>query len=172
MNNLQLIEATKEHRNVLRALFDLYAHDFSPMTGADVQADGRYTPNDFLTGWWDAHGEVFHPFLLKVDGQWAGFAWVEEGSYIEPDNDDVNHWLMEEFFIVRKYRGKGVGEWFARALFERFPGTWEVGEMHPNMDAQRFWRMVIGRYAGEYDEITVNNDRWDGPVQRFSKGVV
>ncbi len=164
----EIIEATKEHRGVLRALFELYAHDFSPMTGSDVSANGMYTGDDFLSDWWDERGDVWHPFLLQIDGNWAGFAWVEEGSYIEPMDDQVNHWLMEEFFIVRKYRGRGVGEWFARELFDRFPRTWEVGEIDANTDAQRFWRKVIGRYTnGAFDEVVVNNDRLKGPVQRF-----
>lgn len=169
MQSAEVVRATKKHRHVLCALFELYAHDFSPMTGADVNANGTFTEDNFLEGRWDGHGDVFHPFLLKIDSKWAGFAWVEEGSYIDADDDDVNHWLMEEFFIVRKYRGKGMGEWFARAVFDQFPGIWEVGEIHANTDAQRFWRKIIGRYVGDnmFDEIVVNSDAWEGPVQRF-----
>ncbi len=164
--NLEIIPAVPEHRPVLRALFELYAHDFSPMTGADVNARGTYTEDHFLIGWWDEHAHAFYPFLLRVDGHWAGFAWVEVGSYIAPGR--MRHWLMEEFFILRKYRGRGLGEWFAAQLFDRFPGVWEVGEIHENTDAQAFWRKVIGRYTGgRFEEMTVNNERWVGPVQRF-----
>ena len=164
MNNAEIVSATKAHRTVLRQLFELYAHDFSPMTGADVnEATGMWTDESFLShAWRDPH---FHPYLLKVNDKWAGFAWVEEGSYIRPGEDE--HWLMEEFFILRKYRNKGVGEWFARALFGRHAGAWEVGEIHENVEAQQFWRKVIGRYAGAFDEVIVDNDRWVGPVQRF-----
>jgi predicted acetyltransferase len=162
---LQVVEAARKHQTVLRHLFELYAHDFSPMTGEDVnEATGMWTDDAFLAnGWNDPH---FHPYLLKADGKWAGFAWVEWGSYINPDDDA--HWLMEEFFIMRKYRQQGIGEWFARALFARHAGTWEVGEIHENEPAQHFWRKVIGRYAGVFDEVIVDNDRWTGPVQRFS----
>lgn len=164
MNSLEIVLATKKHRRVLRALFELYAHDFSPMTQADVREDtGMWTDDSFLADAWE-DGE-FYPFLLRVVGKWAGFAWVEVGSYIAPGK--ARHWLMEEFFVLRKYRGQGVGEWFARELFNRFPGVWEVGEIRANTDAQRFWRTVIGRYAGEFEEIVVNNGRWEGPVQRF-----
>jgi predicted acetyltransferase len=166
MNNAQIIPATKEHRRVLRALFELYAHDFSPMTRADVRDDtGMWTDDSFLADAWE--GDTFHPFLLRVSGRLAGFAWVEEGSYIRPNED--RHWLMEEFFILRKYRGQGVGEWFATQLFDRFRGAWEVGEIRENKDAQAFWRKVIGRYTrGQYEEVIVVNERWEGPVQRFT----
>ncbi len=163
--NLEIIEATQKHRAILRQLFELYAHDFSPMTGEDVnEVTGRWTDDAFLANAW--HGDPhFRPYLLRANGRWAGFAWVEWGSYIDPDEDE--HWLMEEFFILRKYRRQGIGEWFARALFDRFPGTWEVGEIHENVDAQRFWRKVIGRYAA-FDEVIVDNAQWVGPVQRFT----
>jgi len=160
-----IIEATSAQCEVLRALFELYIHDFSPMTGADVDERGRYTDDDFLAGWWDDYKDVFHPFLLAIDSKWAGFALVEVGSYVMSDEDQ--HWLIEEFFVVRKYRGQGHGEWFARALFDRFPGTWEIGQIDANTGAQLFWRKVIGRYADTFDEIRVQNDRWQGPVQRF-----
>jgi predicted acetyltransferase len=161
---METIAATDRYRAVLRRLFELYAHDFSPMTGADVDERGAFTDDDFLREAFE-HGD-FHAFLLRIDGRWAGFAFVLQGSYVAPG---VNrHWLVEEFFVMRKYRGRGAGEWFARQLFARFPGVWEVGEIHENMDAQRFWRKVIGRYTdGRYEEIDVNNARWEGPVQVF-----
>jgi predicted acetyltransferase len=165
MEGAEIIPATKKHRRVLRALFELYEHDFSPMTGQDVNAHGEFTVENFPLDWWEEHGDAFHPFLLTMDGKWAGFAFVGEGSYTQ--SGETRHWLMEEFFVLRKYRGQGVGAWFAMQLFDRFPGAWEVGEIHANTNAQRFWRKVIGRYAGEFEEIVVGNDRWDGPVQRF-----
>lgn len=170
MNNLEIVEAGPHHRAVLRHLFELYAHDFSPMTQSDVNERGMFTEDDFLLGWWDRYGDAFHPFLLRAGGRFAGFAWVEQGSYIRPNRD--HHWLMSEFFILRKYRGRGIGEWFAAQLFARFPGVWEVGEIPENADAQAFWRKVIGRYTGgRFEEIAVHNDRWEGPVQRFDSAM-
>jgi predicted acetyltransferase len=166
MQGAVIIPATKRHRRVLRALFELYAHDFSPMTGADMDAHGAFTDDDFPMRWWQTRGDAFHPFLLTLQGVWAGFAFVGEGSYIRPGED--RHWLMEEFFILRKYRRRGLGEWFATQLFDRFPGVWEVGEIRENVDAQAFWRKVIGRYTGgRFEEVIVSNEHWEGPVQRF-----
>ncbi|MFN4294583.1 MAG: GNAT family N-acetyltransferase, partial [Thermoflexales bacterium] len=158
--------ATKRHCRVLRALFELYAHDFSPITGADVDDQGAFTDEDFPLSWWQSLGDAFHPFLLALHGAWAGFAYVGEGSYIRPGQD--HHWLMDEFFILRKYRRRGLGEWFATQLFNRFPGVWEVGELRENLDAQAFWRKVVGRYTGgRFEEVEVQSQRWTGPVQRF-----
>ncbi len=75
---------------------------------------------------------------------------------------------MSEFFVMRKYRRQRVGEGAARALFDRFPGRWEVSEVPENPGAQAFWRKVIAEYTGGcYEEQVLDDERWEGPVQVF-----
>lgn len=58
-----------------------------------------------------------------------------------------------EFFVLRKFRGAGVGERIARQLFDRFRGRWEVQRLARNTPALAFWRKVIGRYTdGRFQE--------------------
>jgi predicted acetyltransferase len=160
---IEVLPATPQHRPLLRNLFELYCHDFSPMTGEDVQDTGLYTGEEFRAEWPESG---WHPFLVTVDRKWAGFAWVVTNvSYVTPGADHV--W-MDEFFVMRKYRRQGVGERVAHYLFEMFPGTWEVGEIPENVEAQAFWRKIIHRYTGgQFQEIS-NNARWRGPVQIFT----
>jgi predicted acetyltransferase len=158
---IDLIRAAPSQRSLLRQLYELYCHDFSPMTKAEIGDDGFWTGDDFLDPW----PEDLHIYLIRVDRNWAGFAWVAFGSYIDPHSANF---LMDEFFILRKYRRRGVGEWAAVWLFNQYPGTWEVGEIPENVDAQTFWRAVIARYTDNgYREVPVNNGRWQGPVQIF-----
>ena len=158
---IELRRATPQQRSLLRQLYELCAYDFSAMTGVDIGADGYWTSDDFLRSWSDE----LHIYLIAVDGWWAGFAWVAFGGYIHPH---AEHILMDEFFVLRKYRRRGVGEWAAVWLFNQYPGTWEVGEIPENVTAQKFWRTVIGRYTdGQYREVDVDNERWRGPVQIF-----
>jgi predicted acetyltransferase len=159
----EIIRAGRGHRAVLRQLFELYAYEFSAWNGEDVDEAGRFTPDDFLMDGWGRRGGVGR-YLLRVDGCWAGFAFVERGSYVDPGG--ASHWLMEEFFVLRKYRGRGCGEWLARGLFERLPGVWEIGEIPENVDATAFWRKVLARVReGEFIEQFVQNEAWHGPVQ-------
>ncbi len=158
---IELQRATPQQRLLLRQLYELYAYDFSPMTGADIGADGCWTDDGFLRSWPDE----LHIYLIAVDGWWAGFAWVAFGGYIDPR---AEHILMDEFFVLRKYRRRGIGEWAAVWLFNHYPGTWEVGEIPENVEAQQFWRTIISRYTdGKYQEVNVDNERWHGPVQIF-----
>jgi predicted acetyltransferase len=160
---IDLVRATPSRRSLLRQLYELYCHDFSPMTKADLGDDGYWTGDDFLDPWTDD----LHIYLIKTDRHWAGFAWIAFGGYSDPSA--IDHYLMDAFFILRKYRRRGVGEWAAVWLFNHYPGTWEVGEIPENVEAQRFWRTIIGRYTeGHYREVIVNNERWHGPVQVFT----
>jgi predicted acetyltransferase len=162
--NIEIIPATPQHRTLLWHLFELYCHDFSEMTGEDVSEAGTYTGDDFLAHWPEAG---WHPFLVSVDSHWAGFAWVRTGkSYVTPGANNV--WL-DEFFVIRKYRRQGVGERVAAHLFDKFPGVWEVGEIPNNVNAQAFWRKVIGRYTGgDFQEVEGGSVTWRGPIQVFS----
>ncbi len=159
---IDLIRAAPSHRLLLRQLYELYCYDFSPMTQEEIGDDGCWTGDDFLDPW----PEDLHIYLIRVDKRWAGFAWVAFGGYVDPNSANF---LMDEFFILRKYRRRGVGEWAAVWLFNQYPGAWEVGEIPENTDAQCFWRTVIGRYTDDaYREVSVNNGRWHGPVQVFT----
>jgi predicted acetyltransferase len=134
-------------RDVLARLLELYTHDFSERTGADVGVDGTFGWKD-LDRWWREPDR--RPFFLRVDGRLAGFALVHSG-----DPHD-----MAEFFVLRKYRRGGVGTQAARLVFARFPGAWQVRQQWANTAATAFWRRTVpvGSTEDEVDE---------GPVQRF-----
>jgi predicted acetyltransferase len=159
----KLIRARQMHRLLLRQLFELYVHEFSAWTQVDVDSDGRFTPDDFLLDGWrrrDGGGR----YLLQADGQWAGFAFVERGSYVAPGA--AVHWLMDEFFILRRYRGRGAGRWFAVEIMRQHPGAWEVGQIPENTAATAFWRRVLAPFEhGVFEEKFVQNDAWHGLVQ-------
>lgn len=60
---------------------------------------------------------------------------------------------MAEFFVLRAWRGRGIGRRAVLALFDRFRGKWEISELPRNAPAIRFWRRVIGGYRdGRYTE--------------------
>jgi len=144
----------------LMALFELYVYDFSELVDIDVADDGRFrTPP--LDGYFtDAR---WHAFFIRVDGNLAGFALVQQRSRLTGDESVTD---MAEFFVLRKYRRQRVGERAARWLFARFPGRWEIRQKPNNQDATTFWRRILTDYA--YEEELLDDERWHGPVQRFT----
>jgi predicted acetyltransferase len=76
---------------------------------------------------------------------------------------------MEQFFILKRYRGTGAGFSLAKHVLSSHPGLWEIGQMPCNQAAQGFWRKVINRLtAGAYVEVTVTEGWWQGVVQKFN----
>ena len=128
--NLQVVCATEEQAPILANLLELYVHDFSEFVHLELGQDGRFGYEKLPLYWTEA---TRHPFLISVDGRWAGFALVKRGSGVaqvarDPEGrDDV--WDMAEFFIVRGQRRRGVGASAAREVWRRVPGGWEVRVM-------------------------------------------
>ena len=127
---VEIVEVAPAQREVVARLVELYQYDFSEFDDADVDRAGAYG-YAFLDRYWIEPER--HAFLLRIGGKWAGFALVRTGN----PND------MAEFFVMRKYRRSGVGTTFARDLFTRFPGRWQVRELEANVPAQQFWRRAI-----------------------------
>lgn len=161
---LDIIEVNREtHDALFRNLYQFYLYDFSEMLEFPVEADGRYEEDDIDHLW---RNPVGHGFLLKVNGELAGLAIVEEWTKDPTSAEAVIN--MDEFFVLRKFRRRGVGEGFARALFDKFPGRWRVAQVPENTAAQRFWRRVIGAYSNQqFEDSTWTHGTRSGPVQYF-----
>ena len=159
---LQLISF--EHKNVLRNLMELCQHDYSEFSGDDINEHGLFDYR-YLDNYWTESGR--YPFFIRVPGKLAGFALFRE---LETDQQEATYSLAE-FFILRKYRRKRIGEQAACHLFDQFQGRWKVKQEAENIPAQRFWRAVIARYTqGTFQEVAEAD--WNGPIQLFSTSTV
>lgn len=127
---VEVIEAVEDDRTVIRRLLQLYHYDFSEFDGSDVNSHGEYLHRYLDEYWTDPDRRAF---LFRIGGAWAGLALVFTG---EPRD-------MAEFFVLRKYRGHGVGAEAAASLFERYPGRWTVRQQLTNPAATAFWRKAI-----------------------------
>ena len=90
------------------------------------------------------------PFWLKVDDANAGFALVSRDV-------QAAHFEMEEFFVVREYRHRGIGLAAARRLIGRYPGPWTITQRESNARAIAFWHRVLDGFV-DYDETTTERD--------------
>lgn len=144
----EVIPALPEHEPILARILELYIYDFSDFLEVELHEDGRFEyPHLHL--YWEENGR--YPFLVKVNGRWAGFVFVRRGSQI---HESVDVWDMAEFFIMRKYRRLGVGMRVAQEIWRRFPGKWEVRIMDLNERAKPFWSRAIGGFLGEPNRPT------------------
>jgi len=160
---ISLGPATKAERAALDNLMQLYIYDWSELRPLDVADDGRFPDYPLDAYWKDAWR---HPLLLRVDGRLAGFALVSARSRLTGAEGVFD---MAEFFVMRRFRRKGVGLAAAAAAFDRFRGPWEIRQRDEATAATAFWRRAVDRYTGgSYREVRWNDPAWIGPVQMFS----
>ncbi len=157
--DIQVVEAGYEDKPVLRNLMELYVYDFSEFIDCDVNEHGLYDYG-YVDHYWTENGR--YPFLIRVDGKLAGFVLVRETG-----EGPGRRLMVTEFFVMRKYRRKGVGKFAAWQTFDRFHGIWKIGEVKTNTPAVQFWRAIVGEYThGNFQEVN-DDPSWDGPMQVF-----
>lgn len=155
---VEVIRAASEQEPVLANLLELYAHDFSEFIDLQLQPNGRYG-NAGLSRFWEDDEHL--PFLVWVDGHLAGFVLAEKGSRI---NRDPRMWDVAEFFVVRRYRRRGVGAAVAHEVWRRIPGPWEVRVLEANAPARAFWRAAVGAFTGSPPRsifVEQQGNRWE-----------
>ncbi len=142
---VELIPAGEADRDVLQAMGRFYVYDMSEYTGWSCPPNGLYECADFGP-YWSEPGA--HCFFVEVAGERAGFVLIDRNGTLPHTEFNV-----AEFFVLRKFKGRGIGRIAARMIFDRFRGPWEVMQLLDNNGAIAFWRRVIGAYTtGRYDE--------------------
>ena len=139
-----------EQKSVFVQMMELYNYDFSVFSGDDINEYG-YFGYPRIDDYWNEEGR--YPFFIRADGKLAGLVLVR--SCCEYTHLKAPH-NIAEFFVMQKYRRKGVGKAAAMKVFDMFPGGWEISQWTSNLPAQRFWKQVVAEYThGKYDTFTV-----------------
>jgi len=159
-HTITLKRATIQDKPVLRNLLELYLHDMSEFDQSDVDSHGCFVYN-YLDHYWTENDR--HAYLFLVDERLAGFALVNRHSVSGEDR-----WSMAEFFVMRKYRGSGIGRQAAVAVFDLWPGKWIVMQLADHPGSHASWRKVIGDYTGgDFEERNPEAGSQIGPIQLF-----
>lgn len=146
---------TRDADTILRNLFEHYLHDMAVWFEFDTKESGAY---EFPTG--EIWEQGYQVNLLYNGRLPVGFALIGSGEEFVRQAG-VND--IDEFFVLRRYRRRGVGRAFATTLFDRMPGDWLVRVFQRNRDGIPFWRSTIDLYTGSsFSETThtVNGYPW------------
>ena len=159
---VEIKKASVQQKPILQNLLQLYLYDFSEFAGADVNEEGIFEDRNLDTYWQSDPTRI--PFLVFVDEKIAGFVLLNSKTCLYKQGEAK---AFAEFFVMRKYRNKGIGKKVAFTLFEKFPGKWEIRQLEENKHAQEFWRKIIREYTkGNFQEIA-RHKKWRGPIQTF-----
>ena len=139
--DIQIIKASLEQKCIIAQLYELYTYEMTYLVDFDINDNGYYGYDDLPLYWQDPHR---HPYLVWVNKKLAGFALVQKGSPIETDPDV---WDIAEFFIMCKFRKKGIGQFVAKQIWSEFNGSWQVRVWDNNKTAHSFWDTVIEEFV-------------------------
>ena len=150
---LKLIPASLEDYPTLQNMGRFYVYDMSEYMGNEagweMPEDGLYECIDFKKYW---QADAAFPFLIRYKNELVGFLIVDKKG-----SDAAVDYNMAQFFIIRKFKGQGVGQFIAHQCFDKFKGTWEVMVMPGNQGAYQFWRSVITSFtSSNYTEFQKN----------------
>lgn len=159
---MDISEATLSEKTLIQHMMQLYQYDFSEFEGNDLDDYGMFGYK-YLDHYWVEEGRT--PLIVRVAKHLAGFVLVNKHSYTAEDR-----FCIAEFFIMRKYRRKGMGRKVARRVFDMFGPLWEVQQTKENTVAQAFWMKVVKEYTnGVFDYYENGIGDWSGPVQVFMR---
>lgn len=139
---IRLEVATKVQRSLIENLFTYYVYDMSEFMAWNPDEMGQYSFNStILDAYWQQGDHT--PYLIMVDGNVAGFALVRR----YPTAAHV--WDMGQFFVLRKYKGQGVGKCVLEKIVKAHPGQWQIRVLKENMGAQLFWQSAVRALVSE-----------------------
>lgn len=138
----ELVPVAEDEKEILRNLLEKYHYEFSQYTLEDVNSLGLYGYS-YLDNYWTE--ERRWAFFIKAEGRLAGFAMVND--YPEAPDRETDY-VLSEFFVLYKYRRRGVGRCAAFSVFDRFPGRWQLKRHPHNLPSAAFWDRVISEYTG------------------------
>lgn len=147
--SLQPIEIKERH--VLENLFSYYVYEFSRALAISPDKNGKFTvESDKLNPYWlrDDH----HAYFILCDGELAGFVLVRR----YPPNIAV--WDIDQFFVLRKFKGKGVGKKALMSVLEKQPGNWQIRILKENIRVLGFWQTVVESLVGEAYSLGLEPD--------------
>lgn len=166
LNEIKFIPATLNEYPIIQNIGRFYVYDMSKYFGREkewaIPEDGLYECIDFKKYWEDKNS---FPFLLRYQNEILGFVIIDKKG----SSSDVD-FNMAQFFILRKFNGKGIGRYVAQECFKKFSGIWEVMVLPGNEGAYRFWRETIQNYTNNnFSEYTCNIAHFDNKRRNLFK---
>ena len=143
----------KEEKEVLKNLLEKYQYEHSQYDKRDVNNSGLFEYT-YLDSYWTEKN--WFPYFIKVDNILAGFVMVNDYKETKADTN----YTVSEFFILYKYRRKGVGKFAVKYIFEKHNGKWQLS-FHPNNETSKvFWLDTINEYTKGNYKLIENNKDW------------
>ena len=146
---VKIVEAAPSDKPKFEQLLDQYLSELKTHREFNVGATDS-TTYPYLDSYWNEEGR--HPYLFYYKNELAGFSFIRDTQSTESKSSQV-----AEFYVIPEKRGIGIGQEVAFAIFEMFPGHWELQVNSKNYEAISFWEKCIklkAKYGPTVSRIT------------------
>lgn len=158
--NMYLEKAGLEQKQMLGNLYSLYLHDLTAYSdGLQIGEDGIFEFDSFELIW---RREGVTPYIIRVEDQLAGFILILEAPFTKKVDKVVN-----DFFILNSFRGKGIAKAAALEVFVHNKGRYYISQLVKNKPAVQFWKKVYSLQGIEFVEQTELQDGEEVIYQTF-----
>lgn len=142
---VEINRITKDFEELFFNFYNLYLYDLSEYTGEDPQANGKFDPtNTYLY----LEREELQPYWIWSGGRPVGFILVCAPPYVDEGVD----FTVQELFLLKKYRGKGIANQAVEIVLGKLNGKIGVSQLEANKPAVRFWQKFYREHQIEFTE--------------------
>ena len=151
-----------DNKNGFTNLFQLYLYDLSKYNkNIEIEENGLY-PAPWIDKEWDM--PEFIPLRIEQNHNTCGFILLSKKPYSKPGTE----FCIQEFFILREFRNKGIGQASIEQLFNKYSGSYSMLVIKHNIPAKLFWEKVLDVMQIQYKKEKHIQDGIDGISYEFT----
>jgi predicted acetyltransferase len=150
-DKVELVSASKLDKKIVYNLFRYYVYDMSEYMGWNPSKEGIYGSNtSLLEIYWE--NDDHYPYLVYCNDELAGF------SLLRKYPADKELYDIGQFFVLRKFKRKGVGGKAFELSVSKYPGKWLTRVLLDNTGALKFWLSAIAQITNDNFSQAIEQD--------------
>lgn len=147
---IKLERTSESSSELLKNLYSMYLHDLSSYTSSlQINSQGIFEFDGFDFFW---KKEGIQPYFIMYDEKIVGFLLLLSASFTKDRID----YSINDFFILKGYRGKEVARRAVEACFKECKGIYYISQLKANKQAVSFWRktyQILNLAYKEYEDV-------------------
>ncbi|SMF78942.1 Predicted acetyltransferase [Paenibacillus uliginis N3/975] len=145
---MQITKVEQSGKDILKQLMTLFLHDLSEFN-SDLEINQSNGLFEFDVLEWFFEKEGLTPYFIKAEDKVIGFILLQSGPF---SNQEYADYVLNSFFILKKYRRKGLGREACKEFFNQYPGRYAISQILTNTPAIHFWKSIYKSFNIEFYE--------------------
>jgi predicted acetyltransferase len=150
--NIKLERSVVDDKEFIKNIHQYHLHDLSEYNHClQLNSTGLFD-NSFVDSYYCEDNLI--PLKITLENSIIGFIFcsISSGQKVE--------YIIQDAFILRSYRNKGLCKLALKQLFNLYPGKYGLGILMKNEPAKLFWKHCLEHLGINYtsDEVIVDGN--------------